>query len=88
MNTLMSAWLYGSAFVLATYWYVAISHLLRGRVTVADLPKMVGISLLLVLVWPYVFLRWLWCLLKGDLTRDVIIDPIDTATSSDNKDQE
>ena len=87
MNTAFSVWLYGSAFILAAYWYVAISHLLKARITVTDLPKMVGISLVILLVWPYFLIRWLWCLLKGDLTREVILDPIDNAAKSDNRDQ-
>ncbi len=87
MNTLLSIWLYGSAFILAAYWYVTISHLFRARITVADLPKILGISLLILFLWPYILMRWLWCLLKGDLTREVILDPIDIAANSDNNDQ-
>jgi hypothetical protein len=87
MKIVLSVWLYGSAFILAAYWYVAISHLLRARIAASDLPKMVGISFLIVLVWPYFLIRWLWCLLKGDLTREVILDPIDSASNSDNRDQ-
>lgn len=77
MNTLLSVWLYGSALILVAYWYVTISHLLRARITIADLAKSVGISLLILLLWPYFLIRWLWCLLKGDLTREVILDPLD-----------
>ena len=87
MNTLLSVWLYGSAFILAAYWYVTISHLLRARIPVADLAKTVGISLLILLLWPYFLIRWLWCLLKGDLTRDVILDPINNAANPDDRDQ-
>ena len=87
MKTLISVWMYGSALILAAYWYVAISHLLKSRVTVADLPKMAGISLLIVLVWPYFLVRWLWCLLKGDLTREVILEPIEGAARPDDTDQ-
>ena len=86
MNTLLLFWLYGSAFILAPYSYVTISHLLRGRITWADLAKSVGISVLILLLWPYFLVRWAWCLLKGDLTREVILVPIDFATNSDSED--
>ena len=88
MNTLLLVWLYGSAFILAAYWYVTISHLLRARIAVADLVKSVGISLLMLLLWPYFLFRWLWCLLNGDLTREVILDPIDNAANSHDRDPE
>lgn len=87
MNTLLSVWLYGSAFILVAYWYVTISHLLRARITIADLAKSVGISLLILLLWPYFLIRWLWCLLNGDLTREVIFDPLDNTPNSQNGDQ-
>ena len=86
MNTLLSVWLYGSALILAAYWYVTISHLLRARIAVADLAKAVGISLLILVLWPYFLVRWLWCLLNGDLTRKVILDPLDKTPNSQNGD--
>ena len=85
MNTLLSVWLYGSAFILAAYWYVTISHLFRARATIADLAKSVGISLLILLLWPYFLIRWLWLLLSGDLTREVILDPIDNAQNTQDE---
>jgi hypothetical protein len=88
MNTLLSVWLYGSAFILVAYWYVTISHLLRARITISDLAKSVGISLLMLLLWPYVLIRWLWCLLKGDLTRKVILDPLDNTPKPQDGDQQ
>jgi hypothetical protein len=87
MNTLLSVWLYGSALILVAYWYVTISHLLRARIAIADLAKSVGISLLILVLWPYFFIRWLWCLLKGDLTRKVILDPLDNTSNSQDGDQ-
>lgn len=86
MNTLLLAWFYGSAFILAAYWYVTISHLLRGRIAVGDLIKAVGISLLMLLLWPYFLIRWLWYLRNGDLTREVILEPIDNTESSQDSD--
>jgi hypothetical protein len=86
MDTLLSVWLYGSTFILAAYWYVTISHLFRGRMAITDLAKSVGISLLILLLWPYFLGRWLWCLLRGDLTRQVILDPLDH-TGSKSEDQ-
>ena len=88
MNTLWTVWIYGSALILAAYWYVTISHLLRGRIAAADLVKAVGISLLILLVWPYFLFRWLWHLFRGDLTREVILDPIDNAANPRDKDGE
>ena len=88
MNTLLSVWLYGSAFILAAYWYVTISHLFRRRMAIIDLAKSVGISLLILLLWPYFLIRWVWCLLSGDLTRKVILDPLDHTPASKNEDQE
>jgi hypothetical protein len=87
MSTLLSIWLYGSALILAAYWYVTISHLLRGRITIPELRKSAGISLLILLVWPYFLIRWLWCLVSGDLTSEVILDPIDKAPSPRNGDE-
>ncbi len=87
MSTLLSIWLYGSALILAAYWYVTISHLLRARITIPELRKSVGISLLILLIWPYFLIRWLWCLVSGDLTREVILDPIDKAPSPRNGDE-
>jgi hypothetical protein len=87
MRTLLSIWLYGSAFILAAYWYVTVSHLLRARITSRDLGKSLGISLLILLIWPYFLVRWLWCLVSGDLTREVILDPIAKAPNSRNKDE-
>ena len=87
MNTMLSVWLYGSAFILVAYWYVTISHLLRARISIADLAKSVGISLLILLLWPYFLIRWLWCLLNGELTREVILDPLDNTPNSQGGDQ-
>ena len=87
MNTLLSVWLYGSALILVAYWYVTISHLLRARIAIADLAKAVGISLLILVLWPYFFIQWLWFLLKGDLTRKVILDPLDNTSNSQDGDQ-
>ena len=87
MNMLLSVWLYGSALILVAYWYVTISHLLRARIAIADLAKAVGISLLILVLWPYFFIRWLWFLLKGDLTRKVILDPLDNTSNSQDGDQ-
>lgn len=86
MSTLFSIWLYGSALILAAYWYVTISHLLRARTTIPDLGKSLGVSLLILLVWPYFLIRWLWCLVSGDLTREVILDPIAKAPNSQSED--
>ena len=86
MSTLLSFWLYGSALILAAYWYVTISHLLRARITAADLTKSVGISLLMLVLWPYFLVKWLWCLLSGDLTREVILEPVNKAPGSRNED--
>ena len=83
----MSIWLYGSALILAAYWYVTISHLLQARITASDLAKSVGISLLILLVWPYFLIRWLWCLVSGDLTREVILDPIVKSPNPQNGDK-
>ena len=88
MDTLLLVWIYGSAFILAAYWYVTISHLLRGRISVTGLIKSVGISLLILLVWPYFLIRWLWCLLNGELTSEVILDPIDNVANSRDRDSE
>jgi hypothetical protein len=87
MSTLLSFWLYGSALILAAYWYVTISHLLRARITIPDLGKSVGISLLILLIWPYFLIRWLWCLVSGDLTREVILDPIVKAPIPESEDE-
>ena len=87
MSTLLSIWMYGSALILAAYWYVTISHLLRARITFTDLGKSVGISLLMVLIWPYFLVRWLWCLVSGDLTREVILDPVVKAPSPRDGDE-
>ena len=87
MSTLLSFWLYGSALILAAYWYVTISHLLRARITIPDLGKSVGISLLILLIWPYFLIRWLWCLVSGDLTREVIFDPIVKAPIPESEDE-
>ena len=46
-----------------------------------------GISLLILLIWPYFLLRWLWCLVSGDLTREVILDPIATGSNLQNEDE-
>jgi len=62
--------LYGSALILAAYWYVTISHLLRARITIPDLGKSI---------------RWLWCLASGDLTREVILDPIVKVPNPENE---
>mgnify|MGYP001813418594 FL=1 len=86
MSTVFSIWLYGSALILAAYWYVTISHVLRGRITVRDLGKSVGISLLILLVWPYFLIRWLWCLVSGDLTREVILDPVSMGSNPQDDD--
>jgi hypothetical protein len=87
MSILLSIWLYGSAFILAAYWYVTISHLLRARIAFSDLGKSAGISLLILLIWPYFFIRWFWCLVSGDLTREVILDPIATGSNLKNEDE-
>jgi len=87
MSTLLSIWLYGSALILAAYWYVTISHLIRARITIPDLGRSLGISLLILLIWPYFLLRWLWCLVSGDLTREVILDPIATGSNPQNEDE-
>jgi hypothetical protein len=87
MKTLLSAWLYGSAFILAAYWYVTISHLLRAHIAITDLAKSVGISLLILLLWPYFLIRWLWYLVNGDLTREVILEPLDRPPNSQDGDQ-
>ena len=87
MSTVFSIWLYGSALILAAYWYVTISHVLRARITVRDLGKSVGISLLILLVWPYFLIRWLWCLVSGDLTRDVILDPVSMGSNAQDDDE-
>jgi hypothetical protein len=84
---LLTAWLYGSALILAAYWYVTISHLLRARIGIAELGKAVGISLLILLLWPYFLIRWLWSLLNGELTREVILDPLDHASNLQDGDQ-
>ena len=86
MSTVFSFWLYGSALILAAYWYVTISHVLRARITVRDLGKSVGISLLILLVWPYFLIRWLWCLVSGDLTREVILDPVSMGSNPQDDD--
>jgi hypothetical protein len=84
MSTLISIWLYGSALILAAYWYVTISHLLRARIAIRDLGKSVGISLLILLIWPYFLIRWLWCLVSGDLTGEVVLNPnVETPDSRD-----
>jgi len=87
MSTLLSIWLYGSALILAAYWYVTISHLLKARITIRDLGKSVGISVLILLIWPYFLIRWLWCLVSGDLTREVILDPIVMGSNSQDEDK-
>ena len=87
MNILLSIWLYGSALILAAYWYVTISHLFRARIGVADLGKSVGISLLILLIWPYFLFRWLWSLVSGDLTREVILDPVAKAPNAPGEDE-
>ena len=87
MSILLSIWLYGSALILAAYWYVTISHLLKARITVPDLGKAVGISLLILLIWPYFLIRWLWCLASGELTRGVILDPVATGSKPGNEDE-
>jgi hypothetical protein len=87
MSTVFSIWLYGSALILAAYWYVTISHLLRARITIRDLGKSVGISLLILLVWPYFLIRWLWCLVSGDLTREVILDPVAMGSNPQDDDE-
>ena len=87
MSTVFSIWLYGSALILAAYWYVTISHLLRARITIRDLGKSVGISLLILLVWPYFLIRWLWCLVSGDLTREVILDPVSMGSNRQDDDE-
>jgi hypothetical protein len=79
MNTLLTFWLYGNALVLVAYWSVVISQLRRGAIPFRDLIKGVGISLLAVLLWPYFLVRWIWMLLRGDLTRDVILAPLENA---------
>lgn len=76
MNTFLTFWLYGSAMVLVAYWWVVISQLRRGVIPARDLVKGVGISLLAVLLWPYFLVRWIWMLLRGDLTRNVILEPM------------
>lgn len=76
MNTFLTFWLYGSAMVLVAYWSVVISQLRRGVIPARDLVKGVGISLLAVLLWPYFLVRWIWMLLRGDLTRNVILEPM------------
>jgi len=76
MNTFLAFWLYGSALVLVAYWSVVFSQLRRGVIPARDLVKGVGISLLAVLVWPYLLVRWIWMLLRGDLTREVILEPL------------
>lgn len=87
MSTVFSIWLYGSALILAAYWYVTISHLLRARIAIRDLGKSVGISLLILLVWPYFLVRWLWCLVSGDLTREVILDPVAMGSNPQDDDE-
>jgi len=82
MNTFLTFWLYGSALVLVAYWSVVFSQLRRGVIPARDLFKCVGISLLAVLVWPYLLVRWVWMLLRGDLTRDVILEPLNNAAAA------
>ena len=82
MNTLLTFWLYGSALVLAAYWSVVFGQLRRGVIPARDLVKCVGISLLAVLVWPYLLVRWIWMLLRGELTRDVILEPLNNAATT------
>ncbi len=79
MNTFLTLWLYGSVLVLVAYWSVVISQLRRGVIPARDLVKAAGISLLAVLLWPYFLARWVWLLIRGDLTRDVILEPLDNA---------
>lgn len=79
MESFLTFWLYGSALVLVGYWSVVLSQLRRGPIPPKDLVKCVGISLLAVLLWPYFLVRWIWMLLRGDLTRHVILEPLDNA---------
>jgi len=74
--------------VLAAYWSVVIRHLFRGLISARGLIKSVGISLLAVLLWPYLLVRWLWMLLRGDLTQRVILDPLDTTENQRARDQD
>ena len=87
MSTVFSIWLYGSALILAAYWYVTISHLLRARITVRDLAKSVGISLLILIVWPYFLIRWLWCLVSGERTREVVLEPVAMESNRQDDDE-
>ena len=82
MNTFLTFWLYGSALVLVAYWSVVFGQLRRGVIAARDLFKCVGISLLAVLVWPYLLVRWIWMLLRGDLTQDVILEPLNNSTTT------
>ena len=88
MNTFLTFWLYGSAMVLVAYWSVVISQLRRGVIPARDLVKGMGISLLAVLLWPYFLVRWIWMLLRGDLTRNVILEPLDNALTKGAGDPE
>jgi len=88
INTLLTIWFYGSALILAAYWSVVIRHLFRGLIPARDLTKSIGISLLAVLLWPYLLVRWFWMLLRGDLTQDVILDPLDNTANQRARDQD
>ena len=88
MNTLLTFWLYGSALVLVAYWSVVFGQLRRRLIPAGDLVKCVGISLLAVLVWPYLLVRWIWMLLRGDLTRDVILEPLNNAATTEARSPE
>ena len=85
MNVFLKFWFYGSALIFVGYWSVVFSQFRRGVITARDLRKGVLISLLAILLWPYLLARWLWMLLSGDLTREIILDPLDASAEGAQK---